>query len=119
MRSSPDTCQPSRTSHDVGRGVVVFVADVADDLLDEVLDRDHARGAAVLVDHQRGLQAVGPHLGHHRVAVEGRRHRGHRLGQVGQPGCAPGRSGGTSNTCLTCTMPMVSSRSPSTIGKRE
>ncbi|COY36032.1 Uncharacterised protein [Mycobacterium tuberculosis] len=27
--------------------------------------------------------------------------------------------GGTSNTCLTCTMPTVASRSPSTTGKRE
>ena len=26
---------------------------------------------------------------------------------------------GTANACLTCTMPTVSSRSPSTIGKRE
>ena len=30
----------------------------------------HARGAAVLVDDQRGLQAVGPDLRHHVVAVE-------------------------------------------------
>ena len=46
--------------HDVGRRLVVFISDVADDLLDDVLDGHHAGGAAVLVDHQRGLQAVRP-----------------------------------------------------------
>src|SRR5882757_660045 len=56
---------------DVGGRVVVLVADVTDDLLDQVLDGDHARGAAVLVDHQRGLQTVRPDLRHHGIAVEG------------------------------------------------
>ena len=37
--------------------VVVLVGDVADELLDEVLERDQARDAAVLVDHHR--QVVG------------------------------------------------------------
>ena len=74
---------------DVGGRVVVLVADVADDLLDQVLDGDHARGAAVFVDHQRGLQAVGPDLRHHGVTVEGGRHRGHRLRQGRQPGVRP------------------------------
>src|SRR6476660_8579583 len=71
---------------DVRRLVVVFVADVADDLLDDVLDGHHARGAAVFVDHQRGLQAVGTQLSHHVVAVQGRRHPGDGLHQAGQPG---------------------------------
>src|SRR6201988_5298268 len=65
---------PLTRLYDVSGGLVVFVADVADDLLDDVLDRHHARGAPVFVDHQRGLQAVGPQLCHHVVAVQGRRH---------------------------------------------
>ena len=36
---------------------VVLVADVADDLLDDVLERDDARGAAVLVDDDGDLEA--------------------------------------------------------------
>ena len=67
----------------------MFVADVADDLLDEVLDGDHAGGAAVFVDHQRGLDAVGPDLGHDRITVEGRRHRRDGPGQLRQPGAGP------------------------------
>ena len=72
--------------HHIGCGFVVFVADVADDLLDQVLDRDHAGGAAVFVDHQRGLQPVGPDLRHHVVAVQRRGHHRDRLRQIGQPG---------------------------------
>src|SRR6267378_4189185 len=41
--------------HDVSRWLVMFVADVTDDLLDDVLDRHHARSAAVFVHNQRGL----------------------------------------------------------------
>ncbi len=44
--------------HHIRCGVVVFVAHVADDLLDEVLEGDHARGAAVFVDDHGGLDAV-------------------------------------------------------------
>src|SRR4051794_24059522 len=89
-----DLVDPQQAGHlpavahldDVGGGVVVLVADVADDLLDQVLDRDHARGTAVFVDDQRGLQPVRPDLRHHRVAVEGGRHRGHQVHQGGQLG---------------------------------
>ena len=37
---------------------VVLVADLADDLLEQVLDRHEARGAAVLVDHDRDLHLL-------------------------------------------------------------
>ena len=37
---------------------VVLVADLADDLLEHVLDGHEARGAAVLVDDDRGLQLL-------------------------------------------------------------
>ena len=37
---------------------VVLVADLADDLLEQVLDRHQARGAAVLVDDDRALNLL-------------------------------------------------------------
>jgi len=42
---------------------VVLVPDVADELLDQVLEGDDARGAAVLVDHDRQVDALAAHLG--------------------------------------------------------
>ena len=56
-----------------GRGLagVVLVPDVADQLLDQVLEGDDAGGAAVLVDHDRQVRALAAHLrkrGEHRLA---------------------------------------------------
>ena len=48
----------------------MFVTDVADDLLDQILGGHHARRAAVLVDDHGGLQGVGADLSHQRVAVQ-------------------------------------------------
>ena len=103
----------------VGCDVVVLVADVADDLLDQVFHRHHACGAAVFVGHQHGLQRARPDLRHHVVPVERRRHHGDGQWPGPQARSAADRPGGTSKTCLTWTSPIVSSRSPSTIGKRE
>ena len=50
---------------------VVLVANLADDLLEQVLDRDQARGAAVLVDDDRRL---------HLLALELLQQVGHPLG---------------------------------------
>ena len=46
-----------------GRCVVMLVLDVADDHLDEILDRDEAVGAAILVDDERhmGARRLHPH----------------------------------------------------------
>ncbi len=51
---------PALLAHDVVLRIVevVFVLDVADDLLEHVLDCDQARHAAVLVDHDRHVVAV-------------------------------------------------------------
>ena len=38
----------------------MLVVDFADDLLDDVLDRDDAVGAAIFVDHQREMDAASP-----------------------------------------------------------
>ena len=41
----------------------MLVVDLADDFLDDVLDRDHAFGAAIFVDDQREMDAGRLHLG--------------------------------------------------------
>ena len=60
---------PVAVQDQAGGRVVVLVLDVADDHLDQVLDRDEAVGAAVLVDHQRH---VGAGRLHAHEQVEGR-----------------------------------------------
>ena len=51
-----------RLAHDRRQfGFVVLVGDFADDLLDDVLDRSEAVGAAVFVHHQRQMDARGLH----------------------------------------------------------
>jgi hypothetical protein len=66
----------------------VLVTHVADDLLDQVLERDQARGAAVLVDHHRELQPRLTQPIEQRVPVEALRHGLHRLDQLTDPGRA-------------------------------
>ena len=53
---------PSSSSSTVGALDVVLVGDLADDLLEDVLDRDQAGGAAVLVDDDRDVGALCLHL---------------------------------------------------------
>ena len=49
--------------HDRRRLVaVVLVVDLADDLFDDILDRDQPVGAAIFVDHQREMDAQRLHL---------------------------------------------------------
>jgi len=64
----------------------VLVADVTDDLLREVLERDDPGGPAVLVDDDGHLQAGLTQAGEQGVAVERLGHRGHALHQVTQHG---------------------------------
>ena len=61
---------------------VVLVGDLADDLLEHVLDGDQARDRAVFVDQQRHVVAVALHLAQQRVQRLGVRHehrRAHHL----------------------------------------
>ena len=60
-----------------GRLDVVLVGDVADDLLDDVLERDEPLQRAVLVDDQREVGAPAQELAH--LLVE-RRRFGHEVG---------------------------------------
>ncbi len=62
-----------------GLRAVVLVVDLADDLLDEVLEGDHARRAAVLVDDDGELHAALPQLEQQRVEPQrlGHEHRRH------------------------------------------
>ena len=52
----------------------VLVGDLADDLLEDVLDGDQAGGAAVLVDDDRDVDALGLHLAQQLVDRLGLRH---------------------------------------------
>ena len=62
----------ARRDDHVALVLVMLVLDVADDDLDDVLDRDEAVGAAIFVDDERHLGARRLHL---RQQVDGR-HRG-------------------------------------------
>ncbi|OQC37728.1 MAG: hypothetical protein BWX64_01949 [Acidobacteria bacterium ADurb.Bin051] len=61
--------------------LVVLVGDLADDLLDQVLDRHQPRGAAVLVDHDRHLLPPGLELAQQLAERLGLRHEEGRLGE--------------------------------------
>jgi|GEM_PF-5131298 len=47
------------------RRVVVLVLYLADDLLDEILDRDDSVGAGKFVDHDREVRSLRPHVRQH------------------------------------------------------
>ena len=64
-------------------GLVVLVLDVADDLLDQVLDGDEAVGAAVLVDDQRHVDARRLHADQQVHRRHRRRHVEHRPADLG------------------------------------
>src|ERR1700738_5171638 len=64
---------PTAGAHDIRCRLVVFVTDVADDLLDQVLDGHPSRDAAAPAGHQRGLKTDRADLRHQRGAVEGGR----------------------------------------------
>jgi hypothetical protein len=69
-----------RETNDSGAGAVVLVEHLADDLLDEVFERDDAGRAAVLVDDDRHLIALRAQLRHDGIQV----HRfGHPQGLLG------------------------------------
>ena len=75
-------CAPSPRSSTSGRLAVVLVGDLADDLLDDVLDRHQAGGAAVLVDDDRHVRLVALHLAQqvvHRLALGHEVQRAHQL----------------------------------------
>src|ERR1700761_6020981 len=75
--------------HHIRCGIVVFVADVADDFFDQTLDGHHPRNAAVLVDDHGSLQAVGADLTHQRVTVQRGGHYRDLLRDGGQQGVLP------------------------------
>jgi hypothetical protein len=86
--SSPSaSISPPGTAAESARDVVL-VADVADDLLDEVLQRDDACGAAVLVDDDRHVVALAAHLRHGRQHPLAARQQLHLADDVGHPHAA-------------------------------
>ena len=70
--------EPSASPSTGGRYGVVLVGDLADDLLEDVLDRHQAGEAAVLVDDDRHVGARGLHLPQQLVDRLGLRHEGRR-----------------------------------------
>ena len=83
--NEPSAC----ADHRLALFLVVLVGDVADDELDQILDRNETVGAAIFVDDERKVDAGGLHLGqqierrHRRRRVERladdlRRHERHR-----------------------------------------
>ena len=66
-------------------GDVVLVADVADELLDQVLQRDDAVGAAVLVDDDRQVVALAAHLRQRGEHPLGARHHLDLAGDLADP----------------------------------
>ena len=64
--------------------LVVLVGDVADDLLDDVLHRNQAVGAAVFVDHQREMDARRLHLLQQVERRHRRRHEQHLAHDLGR-----------------------------------
>ena len=71
----------------------MLVLDLADDLLEDVLEGDDPGDAAVLVDDHGELQAGAAQGGHERVAVEGLRDGGHGPDALAQRGGGAGRRG--------------------------
>ena len=70
-----------------GRLLVMLVLDLADDLLDQVLDRDQPLGAAELVDDDGEMDALGAHP---REQIE----HAHRFGHVERRRISVGDVGG-------------------------
>ena len=73
---------------------VVLVADLPDQLLDQVLEGDDARGAAVLVDHDGEVVTAAAHLRHRRqYALRRRQHEdlAREVADLRAAPCRPGR----------------------------
>ncbi len=77
-----DAVAAAGLGQDVVRGLVevVLVLDVADDLLEHVLDRDQARDAAIFVDHDRHVVAARAELAQEHIEPLRLRHE-HRRAQ--------------------------------------
>ena len=111
---------------DAARGLdVVLVGDVADDLLDDVLERDQPLQRAIFVDDQREMGAAAQELAH--LLVERRRFRDeigrhrhvHDVEPVerGRARGVPGRSGAPPGVrSLAWITPTMFSGSPRKIG---
>ena len=90
---------------------VVLVVDLADDLLDHVLEGDDARGAAVLVDDDGQLQAAAGAAGAAAGRAAASRARAGPAPSAPTPARRARRSKGTAMASFTCTTPTMSSQS--------
>ena len=70
--------------HDRRRFIaIMLVVDLADDLFNDVLDRDQPIGAAIFVNHQGQMDARGLHLGQQIDCAHGWRHKQQLSNDVG------------------------------------
>ena len=97
---------------------VVLVLDVADDLLEHVLDGDEARHAAVLVDDDRDVVAVGAEVAQQHVEPLRLGHEHRRAQRVAQVEARPASRSSCSSS-LASRMPTTSSLFSPITGKRE
>ena len=104
--SRPSTSTSPTSAGARAPGYVVLVVDLADELLDQVLQGDDAGRAAVLVDDDRQVVALAAHLGQRRQHALARRQPLHRRGPA-RPRCgspvavglgAAGRAGARSRS---------------------
>ena len=82
-RASAMKTPSGRRWNELALGLVVLVLDVADDDLDDVLDRDQAVGAAIFVDHQGQVRARRLHLDEQVDRRHRGRHEQHRAQDLG------------------------------------
>lgn len=78
---------------DLGLGTVVLVRELADQLLERVLDRHQAGDTAVLVHDQRDVRGRGLHLAQQVVGRLGLRHEHRRADELADRLVAVGRVG--------------------------
>ena len=97
----------------------MLVGDLADQLLDDVLEGHDAGRAAVLVDDDGQLQALLAQLGQQRVEPDALGHDQRLDHQRAAGTSAAALVAAPTTAFLTWTTPMTSSRSSSTTGKRE
>ena len=103
--SRPSTSRSPPTCARLGLLDVVLVADVADELLDEVLERDDAGGAAVLVDDDGQVRARRTHLEHRREHALAARQHEHRRGR-GRSSRMPRSATSGARMSRMCTNPI-------------
>ena len=100
---------------------VVLVGDVADDLLEDVLERDQAHHLAVLVDHQREMRLAAAErleLLATAARMSGTNHGGRAIATTSILAASPPPAWSARSRSLACRMPTMFSGVPRHSGRR-